>query len=263
MHYGIRTLVLALSLSLSACGGGGGDGEAGACGDLSVKVTGGSSCNPEGSSVVALVAVKVQGDQLIGTSSCTGTVVTNDDVLTAAHCITSPLRSGADGFLVITENGSYPVTGLKVNPNYRGTGSAFDTAMVTVGQNLGLRPVPINVTDIVTTGEEITVYGYGNDENGQSFVDQGLSALKTGRMIVGATVPGSFAAAFNDTGSAICQGDSGGPVVQVLGGVPSIVGVTSFTLGGCVEDSVSGFVSMQVRGNVEFVRGYAPDVVLR
>lgn len=67
----------------------------------------------------------------------------------------------------------------------------------------------------------------------------------------------------NDTGAAVCQGDSGGPVVQVINGVPSIVGVTSITFNGCVADSASGFVSMQTVGNVEFVKRYAPDVQLR
>jgi secreted trypsin-like serine protease len=248
---------------LIACGGGGSGSDTNPCGDLASKVTGGDSCNPQGSSVVAIVPVKVQGEQLIALGSCTGTVVTNDDILTAAHCVADPLRDGADGFVVVTDNGSYPVTRYKVNPLYQGTGSPFDTAMITVGQSLGLPAIPINVTDIVATGEEITVFGYGRDENGQSFLDQGLSALKAGNMVVGATTPGLFAATFNETGSAICQGDSGGPVVQVLGGVSSVVGVTSFTMNGCVDDSISGFVSMQVNGNVNFVRGYAGDVVLR
>jgi hypothetical protein len=52
-------------------------------------------------------------------------------------------------------------------------------------------------------------------------------------------------------------------VIQVLNGTPSIVGVTSFTVQGCVEGSVSGFVSMQVRGNAEFARNYAGDVQFR
>ena len=263
MKHIIRTLCFTMATALIGCGGGGGGSDSSACGNISSKVTGGDSCNPQGSSVVAIVAVKVQGEELIPLGSCTGTVVTNDDILTAAHCITTPLRRGADGFVVVTNNGEYSVTRYKVNPNYRGTGSAFDTAMLTVGQNLGLQPIPINVTDVVTTGEEITVYGYGLDENGQDFLAQGLSALKAGKMIVGVTTPGIFAATFNETGSAICQGDSGGPVVQVIGGVPSIVGVTSFTMNGCVDDSVSGFVSMQVVGNVEFVRGYAGDVVIQ
>jgi secreted trypsin-like serine protease len=263
MNYVIRTLSLALTVTLIACGGGGDGGDTGSCGDISSKVTGGTSCNPQGSSVVALVAVKVQGENLVALGSCSATVVTNDDILTAAHCIATPLTQGADGFVVVTGNGSYPVTRYKVNPYYGGTGSPFDTAMVTVGQSLGLSPLPINVTDVVSTGEEINIFGYGDDENGSSFLQEGLSALKSGRMIVGLTEPGRFAAAFNETGSAICQGDSGGPVLQVLGGVPSIVGVTSVTINGCLQDSVSGFVSMQVRGNAEFVRGYAGDVTFR
>ncbi len=107
------------------------------------------------------------------------------------------------------------------------------------------------------------MYGYGKNEEGQTFLELGRAAYKSGRMVVGAVGAGRFAASFDDTGSAICQGDSGGPVIQTVNGVPSIVGVTSITIGGCVEGSVSGFVSMQIRGNVEFMRNYASDVQVR
>ena len=82
-------------------------------------------------------------------------------------------------------------------------------------------------------------------------------------MRVGAVAQGIFGATFDETGAAICQGDSGGPVIQVINGIPSIVGLTSFTISGCLEGSISGFASMQIRGNVEFVRNYAGDVQVR
>jgi secreted trypsin-like serine protease len=212
---------------------------------------------------VAVIPVISDGQQVRAAGVCTGTVVTSDDILTAAHCITNPLRDGADGFVVVTGNGVYPVTRYQVNPLYRGTGSAFDTAMITVNQDMGISAVPINVSDLVAEGEEITVYGYGKNEEGQTFLDLGQAAYKSGKMIVGAVAGGLFGASFDDTGAAICQGDSGGPVIQVINGKASIVGVTSLTIGGCLEGSVSGFVSMQIRGNVEFVRNYAGDIQIR
>ncbi len=249
-----------VALLLSACGGG---DESGTCGTLSGKVTGGSQCSTDGTAVVAVVPVIVNGESVQPVGSCTGTVVTSDDVLTAAHCITDPLRNGADGFVVVTGDGVYPVIRHQVNPNYRDGSPEFDTAMITVERDMGIPAVPINVTDMVTVGEEIVVYGYGKDENGESFLNRGRAAFKSGRMIVAATGPAVFAAQFDDTGSAICQGDSGGPVIQVINGVPSIVGITSVTLFGCVEGSASGFVRMDIRGNAGFVRSYAGDVQFR
>jgi V8-like Glu-specific endopeptidase len=209
------------------------------------------------------VPVVVDGDRLIATGVCSGTVVTSDDILTAAHCVTDPVRQGADGFIVVTSNGQYQVVGYKVNPLYRGTGSPFDVAMLTVNRDMGIPAIPINITDPVAEGEEITVYGYGKNEDGQTILDIGLDAYKSGRMIVSLVANGLFAARFDDTGAAICQGDSGGPVIQVINGVPSIVGATSLTIRGCLEGSASGFASMQIRGNVEFVRNYAADIQIR
>ena len=246
---------------LAACGGGGGGDDT--CNTVTNKITGGSSCSTDGTAVVAVIPVVTDGQTVTAVGICTGTVVTSDDILTAAHCITEPLRDGADGFVVVTGDGVYPVVRYQVNPAYRGIGSAFDTAMITVNQDMGIPAVPINVSDLVAEGEDITVYGYGNDEEGQTFLDRGRAAYKAGRMIVGAVRGGLFGATFDDTGAAICQGDSGGPVIQVINGVPSIVGVTSFTVAGCLEGSVSGFVSMQIRGNVEFARTYASDIQLR
>ena len=257
----IKQTILTLGITaLIGCGGGGGGDT---CGTINGKVTGGDTCSTDGTAVVAIVPVISDGERLRAIGVCTGTVVTSDDILTAAHCITEPIKAGAERFVVVTGEGTYSVVRVQVNPLYRGVGSAFDTAMITVDQDMGIPAVPINVSDVVAEGEEITVYGYGKDEEGQTLIDLGRAAFRSGRMIVGAVVAGIFGASFDDSGSAICQGDSGGPVIQVLNGTPSIVGVTSFTVQGCVEGSVSGFVSMQVRGNAEFARNYAGDVQFR
>jgi len=251
--------------SLVACGGGGGEEEmeANGCNDLFAKITGGAACRTDNTPVVVVLPVVFDGDKPVPIGFCTGTIVTNDDVLTAAHCLTGEVARRAEGYFVITGNkGVFPVIRTAYNPLYN-RGEAFDTGMVTISGNFGIAPMPINISDTLNEGEQVTVYGYGNDKEEQSFLEKGLDSYKAGRMIVKAAGQGVFLAFFNDTGAAICQGDSGGPVVQVINGVPSIVGVTSVTFNGCVTDSASGFVSMQSVGNVEFVNRYAPDVKFR
>lgn len=250
--------------SLVACGGGGGEEEmeANGCNDLFAKITGGSSCRTENTPVVAVVPVFFEGDTPKAIGSCTGTIVTNDDVLTAAHCLTGDVGAKAEAFYIVSDKGGFPVVRAAYNPLYRSR-SEFDIAMLTISGGFGVSPASINISNPVAVGEAITVYGYGRDKEEISFSEKGLGAYKAGRMVVGAILPGEFLASFDDSGAAICQGDSGGPVIQVIGGVPSIVGVTSYTFNGCATGSVSGFVSMQSKGNIDFVKAYAPDVQLR
>lgn len=248
-------LVLVLLL-LGSCGGGGG-GEGGsqdACGALGIKVFGGAECagSAANNPVVALITVDSEDNPL---EICTGTLVTVDDILTAAHCFEDPRTARV---IAAVSGEPIDVARSEVNPLYTGeTGSPFDVAISTLVRPVAISPVPIIVSRNIETGDKISVYGYGESES------RPFGPLNAAQMIIGAIEGGLFAAAFDQTNTSICQGDSGGPVVEVVNGVAGIVGISSFTFNGCSSGSASGFVDMQIRGNVDFVTGVAPDIALR
>lgn len=249
-------LVSIVSVALSSCGGGGGGSDQGnPCGDLNIRVTGGSQCRFERSPVVSVITLFQSGD----VGFCSGTMVTVDDVLTAGHCFGKgePIQD----IRVYVDQTPYAIKNGAVHPRYNyKTGSPFDLAMLTIDGVLDIGPVPLILSRESGIGDSITVFGYGNDENNQSFAEKGPSSLKAGFMRIAHTAPGLFGADFDETGSAICQGDSGGPATQVVDGKTGIVGITSFTLSGCTTGSVSGFIDIQYTDIYGFILGYAPDV---
>ena len=243
-------------LALVSCGGGGGGGAGNPCSDLNLKVTGGTQCKFERSPVVAILSLNSDGS----VGLCTGTMVTVNDVLTAAHCFKPNLID----VTVFVDQTAFQITNGAIHPGYNGqVGSPFDLAMLTIEGVLDIGPVPLILSDLSLVDEQITVYGYGSDEEGLSGLQEGPSAFKAGRMGIARMSPGLFDADFDETGSAICQGDSGGPATQTINGITGIVGVTSFTVGGCTSGSVSGFVNIQYPEIHGFITGYAPDVAIR
>ena len=240
---------------LIACGGGGGS-SSNACSDLNLKVFGGEQCEFERSPVVAIVGFSAAG---LPISNCSATMVTVNDALTAAHC--AQLSQSPGGIAVFADGNFHQIVAATNHPFYDGTvDSPYDVAMITIDTVLDIGPVPLLVSNPIAIDEEVTIFGYGKNES-SGFLPQ-ASDFRAGFMKIGITTPFQFAAAFNSTGSAICQGDSGGPATQTVNGVTSVVGVTSFTVNGCQEGSISGFVNVQNPQIYEFVRAYAPDVTI-
>ncbi|MCO6429815.1 MAG: trypsin-like serine protease [Deltaproteobacteria bacterium] len=256
-----------ISLLLGGCGGGGGS-DSNACGDLNLRVSNGDSCRVGQTPVVLILAATSDGN----IASCTGTFVTLDDVLTAAHCIPPNLVDLA----VITErDGFYASRGeilnAAIHPQYvnvtseNGSFAVFDFAMITVSRPVDVSPVPLLVSDALVVSEKITVFGYGKDEAGRGVLERdGDDLLRAGFMQLSDVREGIFRADFDLTGSSICQGDSGGPAVQVVGGTSSLVGVTSLISAiGCTEGSRAFFGNVQYPPVYEWITSYAPDVAIR
>jgi len=260
-----KRAILGLSLVVAAgCGGGGGGGGSSfACGDLGAgfaKVTGGVQCEGGESPVVGLALFDSNGT-LRGT--CSGTLVSLTSVVTAAHCLVD-----IAGVVVFTQTGrAIEAVQAQIHPSYSfNTIDPFDVAMVRVPSSSGIGPVPLLVSVDTKVGESITVFGYGRDENAAGVFERlqkGEAPLKAGKMLIAGFDSGLFDATFDDTQTAICQGDSGGPVTQTRDGVTSLVGVTSFTINGCQDGSISGFVDIQRQSIIDFIVGFAPDVAFR
>ena len=244
--------------TMQGCSGGGGDSE-NPCSDLNLKVYGGEQCKYEQSPVIALVALDAYANPI---GVCSATMVTVDDALTAAHCIKLALIPNAVEVVAFVNNEIHEIVNAAIHPYWNDeVGSPFDLAMITLDRPINIAPLPLFVGNQLLPDEEITVYGYGKYKAGEDLTE--TTDFRAAFMKVSVVNEYQFGALFDTTNSSICQGDSGGPAVQKLFGGSGIVGVTSFTVNGCADGSISGFINMQNPLNYEFVRAYASDVSIR
>ena len=256
-----KFLLLAMSTLLFSCGGGGdGDGASGdACGVLGLKVINGEQCDYSASPVVVIVIGDNAGNPI---GLCSGTMISTNKVLTAAHCI---VDAGGSRFIVGSGSQSARVSRAAYHPNYTPTStvSPFDVAVMTLDRSLNLPTVPLLLSRNIESGDRCTVFGYGDDENGQSFAELGFAALKSTFVEVVEHSDGAIVSLFDETDSGACEGDSGGPLVGTKDSISGIVGVVQ---GGTAEDCKKGslevFTDLQTNTTLDFVIAEAPGAAV-
>lgn len=258
----IYFLILVITLTFVGCGGSGGgdssselqDPAGGLCNDIN-KVIGGEVCDPFYSPVVWVVSLNRSGRII---SSCTGTLLTESKVLTAAHC----LNSSASSFQILGgEAIDVPVKNAVVHPG------GYDIAILDVSpEDLGLVvkiETPILTSKSLEIGQGVTAYGFGRSDTPDS-VPQGIYPdLKAVKLIVNSVQDFGFVTGFNESNGAICQGDSGGPVVSSADGKSGIVGITILTFGGCARGSHSGFLKLSNPEIFKFIKDNVPNLKTR
>lgn len=264
----INILVVTLLAALSTA----------AASDRDPQVVGGHPVTP--GQFPFVVRVNVPG------GSCTGSLIRDNWVLTAAHCggFGTPLsvligdaESGKDGPGHIVS--TLAVADWIPHPQYNAEANDYDIALIRLASNASQSPPRLNgvveylpqpvalATTPNTSGPElgtVSVVGFGRiDNNGPVTDNPGFAYFATG---LASRSPGECSyldTATNTTRQLCyayypnaCQGDSGGPVFQIRSGSPVQVGVvsngpTTCGIGPSIATFVPGFttwINQQIDG---------------
>lgn len=225
-----------------------------------------SLARSDGDAHPAVVSLLVRGASGRLFQYCSGTLVTRALVVTASHCTSSAERSYPPGSLFVTNDPVLPGDGaggvradalahlspvatIVTNPAYRpvkGTDSyredvsalvvADPGALARPGLTYPSLPAPGVLDSLQRNGTlrstVFQVMGYGTEEQvvgpgGPTFADSGerrvadMTAKALGPQVL------HESQSINKAQAGACYGDSGGPTFVTVGGVWTIVGVTS------------------------------------
>jgi secreted trypsin-like serine protease len=199
-------------------------------GDNEAEIIGGQTDSKD-SAVVALFASQPGSQQ---GALCTATLIAPTVLLTAAHCV-SPDEVGDNAeFHVFLGNNLNTRSGTWVNVRGVTNDPAFDTEHPELGHDVGIvvlqkalpfAPVAYNKAPLRTSmlGKRVRLVGYGLS-NGHT--QQGAGVKRQATTLLD-DADGKLLA-IGDRAHETCNGDSGGPAFMVIGGVETIIGVTSF-----------------------------------
>jgi len=229
----------------------------------SLRIIDGAVCgNLETSPVVRL---QVYDRTTSSVGLCTANVITKNKILTAAHCVSGNTTTAVVSYGDATSQQSVRVSRTKVHPKFAIQTTATevtafnDVAILTLSRDLPTSISAILGSSTVTSGDTLSIFGYGVDENGTRDFQQ----LRSGQMKVSDVTESHIFAEFNGQGSDTCQGDSGGPAFVVQGARLAIAGIVSTgTDANCKVGDVTLFTKLSKPEILDFIRNEAPEATI-
>jgi V8-like Glu-specific endopeptidase len=182
-------------------------------------IAGGSECSPPGLEGVGAIVRRNQ--QVV----CTGTLIADDTILTAAHCIegedpaTLSFRLGADSKMAV----SFPIARGIPHPRYtQDKHGSYDIALLRLREPaMGVTPLPYRKDSLsIYFRGRLTFVGFG-DADGATKAGSGLKRC----LRLNVSRVNDFTFETNTPGHTTCHGDSGGPVLKYRDGTWEIMGL--------------------------------------
>lgn len=241
-------------------------GEARAMAELLTRIVGGKPTAPGEFPECCLIG----RESTIGTVSwfCTGVLVHPRVVLSAAHCVKSPVipnvvALNAINFDRLDDAETVPVRRAVVHPSYVQTDPLNDIAVLVLRRGADTPPVPMATTEELRDARRTTLVGFGNDN---VFSTRGFGiqrrvtvdiARHTGAALEKAEQQFEFESDLEflagGAGFDSCNGDSGGPAYIDVDDGRRVAGLTSRGIPDTVNPCGEGGLYTRVDVHRDFI----------
>jgi len=204
---------------------------------LSSEIHGGTPTSENAWTSTVAITTQIRGKPK---QYCSGVLVTEDVVLTAAHCLLPWLKPFEENLRIYIGNGAlkgefdgqYGVKEAVIHPNYllneNATNDIYDFAYIMLSEPVDLEKVTI--FPVIQTQEkmneimehlknEVTIVGYGYTEQMSTGVKYEVTTTINSHTNTEMSIGGN--------GKDTCRGDSGGPVYVKLSNKYHVLGITS------------------------------------